>query len=136
MANSVDIGPGEFVAGDNHELTITDADISTAGQIATDAWLTVKQSFWDADLLALVQKHITGTNAPNVGQITNTGANGQPVTLRFDLMPADTAKLAPPLYQPWFRYDYDIQIKTQSGNIYTSVEGLIVADSQVTQATS
>ena len=123
----------DLVSGDARQLTRTISDIPS-GELATDAWLTVKEHPDDADAAAVFQKAITTTNADGTGQITDAGS-GTPwlVKVRFDLKDTDTALLV-----PGRTYYYDIQVKTDDPtlNIYTPEKGRIQPVQGVTTATS
>ena len=118
-----------FVAGDDLtvERTIT---LIPSGQILTTAWLTVKRKVSDTDIQAVLQKVITSSLVPNVGQIDDTGADGTG-HLIFYIIAAETVLLT-----PYSEYRYDIQVKLNGGAISTPELGTIVAFPQATLATS
>lgn len=127
-----DIGPGAFVAGNDHEIDATDTNIPDTGQAAVTAWFTVKERIDDDDSEVILEKEITTVDVSNVGWISNDGSDGQDVTMRFDLLPADTILLmASHMGQVYF---YDVKIETDSGRKYTSSTGTIVGDDPVRRA--
>lgn len=123
----------DLVAGNARQLTRTITDIPDT-ELATNAWLTVKEHPDDEDGAAVFQKAITTTNVDGTGHITDAGS-GSPylVKVRFDLKGADTL-----LLRPRRRYFFDIKVKTDDPdlNIYTPEAGRIVAKQGVTVATS
>lgn len=119
--------PG-IVAGDDLDVTRTVTAVPS-GQTLTEAWLTLKSKITDADP-GLLQKVITPTSAPGIGQITNTGASGSGAVL-FQLTGADT--LALPTGTPVL---YDIKVKTSAGKIYTVEQGVYLATPRITTATA
>jgi len=98
--------PLEIIRGDTTQYTITFKD-SVGAPIDISGWtifLTVKGSIFDSDDKAVIKKDITITD----------GSGGQAV---ITLLPTDTATL-PPL-----TYLYDIQVKTNTGEVYTVLLG-------------
>lgn len=83
------------------------------------AWLTVKTRISDADP-GVLQKSITATAVAGVGQIALDGSedsgNGT-ASLVFQFTGAQTTSLG-----TLIRYFFDIQVKTASGKIFTSIE--------------
>jgi hypothetical protein len=125
----------DIVAGDNYELNVTITGVPT-GQTLTDAWLTAKSAYSDADP-GLLQKHVTTANQAGIGQITDDAAGDTVGAVRFDLLPADTALLVPTFPgRPALYPVFDVQVKTSTGMLYTPITGRIAASAQVTQATS
>lgn len=123
----------EITAGDALEVRRTiDRERSelTSGVVLDKAWFTVKDDLDDADADAVVQKEITGTNQVGVGQIEDDGAGGTDPVLRFDLTASDTRAIE------GARREYDIQVKTDSGEPYTAEIGKTVPTSDVTQTTT
>ena len=124
-----------FVAGDHLSLVRTidrdgggDPDQAMAdGLTITRAWLTIKVNPTDPDItVGVIQKEITTSLVPDVGQIENDGtANADPI-LRFDLTPTDTGAIGG---RP---KHYDIQVLMSNLKLYTPERGRIYATSQVT----
>jgi len=102
------------------------------GVIIAQAWMTVKTAENDADP-GLVQKVITTTDVSGTGQIEEDGSaqagDANPI-LRFDFEPTDTRNIG-----SLHRY-YDIQVKTDTGAIYTGEKGEIWGVGDVTISTS
>jgi len=98
-----------------------------AGVTITNAWFTVKAELADADP-GLVQKDVTTTDVPGTGQIENDGTGDVNMVVRFDLLPADTVAIDTLLRH------FDIQVKTNGGQIYTPEAGGIAATREVTNA--
>lgn len=124
---------GVIVVGDDVSIRrIIDRSVSgfTAGTTITKAWLTVKLNAADADP-GLFQKLITTTNVVGVGHIENDGTGDVDPIIRFDLLPADTVKIGATLIR-----QFDIQVKTNGGQIYTPERGTINAVEEVTLATT
>jgi hypothetical protein len=101
-----------------------------AGTTIVQAWLTVKVNLTDLDAAALVQKIITTTNQPGIGQIENDGTGDVDFVVRFDLTAANTLLIGNRARH------YDIQIRTAAGNPNTPERGLIYGKEQVTIASS
>lgn len=123
---------GLLVVGDDVSIRRTidrTASGFTAGTTITDAWLTCKVSPADADGAALFQKAITTTDVPGTGQIEDNGTGDVDPILRFDLLPDDTVAIGPTLIR-----QFDVQVKTNGGQIYTPERGTINAIEQVTGA--
>lgn len=120
----------DFVAGD--DLTISRiVNAIPAGITIAEAWFTVKRSFADTDLQAIIQKHITTVSQTNIGVIDDNAAGDTIGHLYFYLTAAETALLT-----PLSEYQYDIQIKTSDGKLNTpEPNGTIIALPQVTRAT-
>lgn len=114
------------VQGDNLDIIRTIRDVP-ASQVLTDAWLTVKAHVTDADLAAVLQKHITVTYVQGLGNITDTGADGTGAVL-FEITPTETAALT-----PRHDYVYDIQVKTDAGIYATPFGGYIRLVADVTK---
>ncbi len=110
-----------------------------SGATLTKAWLTIKSSFDDTDPSALVQKEITTTDQPGIGQIEDDGAGDVDPVVRFDLLAADTeaivdaARVTAGLVTEKY---YDIQVLTSAGGPYTGERGRIFTEPQVTDAQS
>lgn len=98
------------------------------GVIIAQAWLTIKETESDADP-GLVQKDISTTDVAGVGRIEEdgsaSGGDADPV-LRFDLTDTDTRTIG--TNHRW----YDIQVKTDTGAIYTGEKGEIWGVGDVT----
>lgn len=116
------------VAGDDLDIERTFTSVP-AGQTLTKAWLTFKSVLADADP-GLLQKAITTTAVPDVGQITDSGSTGIGA-LTFQLTGAETLAL-PVLVD----VRYGIKVLTSAGKIYTVEQGTYLAVPRVTQATS
>lgn len=105
-----------------------------AGTTIVQAWLTVRVNLPTPgeldDTAALVQKIITTTNQPGIGQIENDGTGDTDFVVRFDLTAADTLVIGNRARH------YDIQIRTAAGNPNTPERGLIYGKEQVTIASS
>ena len=97
------------------------------------AWMTIKELESDADVDAIVAKEITTVeDAGNNGHIEEDGSSqagdANPI-LRFDLEAADTRLIGS--NHRW----YDIQVKTDTGAIYTGEKGEIWGVGDVTIGT-
>ena len=118
-----------FVIGDSPSFTVN--VVVLASDLAAKGYLTVKKGMFDADP-GVLQKIITPTNTPGIGQIISTGAapantpGSVFAVYRFDLTNADTAALAP---QDFF---FDVQTRTASGAIATPVTGILTMTPQIT----
>ena len=120
---------GLFVVGDDVSIRRTiDRSVSglTAGTTITEAWMTCKINAVDVDP-GLFQKIITTTDVPGTGQIENNGTGDVDIVVRFDLLPADTVAIGAVLIR-----QFDIQVLTNGGQIYTPERGEIKAVEQVT----
>lgn len=126
-----------FAVGD--DLTVRRTIDRSASNLATGvviakAWMTIKESLSDADVDAIVSKEITTTeDAGNNGHIeedgSSVGGSADPI-LRFDIQAADSR-----LIDANHRY-YDIQVKTDTGAVYTGEKGVIYGEPDVTIATT
>jgi hypothetical protein len=120
-----------YYAGDTLDITRTPTGVPTADPMVK-AWFTVKSAATDADAAALIQKVITTAPAPGTGQILQDGSpasgNGTGLLL-FNLLPADTNKLAPG--RP---YPYDVKVALSSGKVFTVDAGPITMLQRVTTA--
>jgi len=123
-----------FATGDSLVIRRTISRSSSgmpSGVFVTKAWLTVKDELTDADVDALVQKEITTTDAPGVGQLEDDGNGDTDPVLRFDLVAADTRAIG-----ATHRY-YDIQVLLNvNSSIYTGEKGEVWGEGDVTLATS
>jgi len=121
-----------FVAGDDLDIQ-RDVTLVTPSDPLVQAWLTVKTSRAVADPGSL-QKVLTITAVPGVGQITQDGSptdgNGT-ASLLFQLTAADTTSLGTSV-----RYVYDIQVKTAGAKLYTTEQGRLQFSPGVTGATA
>lgn len=116
--------------GDPWKITRTVTEVPVDDAIA-DGYFTVKAYPGAADADALLQKHITPVDVVNVGQVTDTGANGDTTgALRFELTSGETQELTADAV-----YWYDIQIVTAAGYRYTLEEGRLVARRPIRAAT-
>lgn len=122
-----------FVLGDT--LTVTRQITLPAGISIDKAWLTVKVNKGDTDAQAKFQLAITAVLSA-AGQITDTGStanNVRTATVRFFLSSANTNALQPANNTT---YNYDIQIRTTGGAIYTPEVGTIAGVQGVTDTTA
>jgi len=98
------------------------------GVAIASAWLTIKEDESDADP-GLIQKAITTIDVSGTGQIEEDGSasagDADPI-LRFDLTDTDTRSIG--TNHRW----YDIQVKTDTGAIYTGEKGEIWGVGDVT----
>jgi len=98
------------------------------GVVIAQAWLTVKEDEADTDP-GLFQKVITTTDVSGTGQIEEDGSasagDADPI-LRFDLTTANTRTISN--NHRW----YDIQVKTDTGAVYTGEKGEIWGIGDVT----
>jgi len=104
------------------------------GVVIAKAWMTVKENLSDADVDAIITKEITTVeDAGNNGHIEEDGSaqagDANPI-LRFDIQAADSR-----LIDANHRY-YDIQVKTDTGAVYTGEKGVIYGESDVTISTT
>ena len=123
----------DFVIGDNLSIRRTiDRTLSNlpAGTIIILAWMTVKNKVTDTDLEAIFQKVITATEQTGIGKIENDGTGDVDPILRFDLGEADTRGIGIRARR------YDIQIKTNTNQIYTPERGRITGCEEITLSTS
>ena len=116
-----------FVQGDDLEIRRTVVDLPSP---IDAAWLTLKRSATEPDASAALQKKITTENVVGLGAIEEAGGNGDDGELRFDLTPADTESLSS------LRYVHDIQIKLESGKVYTIEKGTVQLIRDVTKSTT
>lgn len=73
----------------------------------------------ETDSVAVLQKTISATNSPGVGQIENDGSSGTGI-IRFDLPPADTVLLTPGV-----KYTYWCDITLDTGEVTCIEKGKI-----------
>ena len=114
MAEIVDL---TVTRGDSEVFNVTFKDAAGAACDIT-GWtvtLTVKREKTDADAAAVVQKVVTAHAAPETGVAV------------IPLLPADTTALEPRGY--W----YDIQAKTDAGDVYTVLKGKLTLEYDVTR---
>lgn len=121
MAKRIDIK--SKIAGDDLRVSVTVTGIPI-GQTIIKAWLTIKNEKSDADNQAIVQKSVTSG-------FVHSGSDPVTATFNLDLSAADTAAC-----NPQVSYDYDIQVKTNTGLIDTPIIGQIAFEQGVTAATS
>ena len=109
----------EIKRGDSKSYTLTFKDDDGALIDITDwtIFFTAKETVTDTDANAKISKDITSHTDPTNGET------------QIQLSPADTA-LTPG------NYVYDIQIKKNTGEINTIVEGTLTITKDVTQRTS
>lgn len=117
-----------IVAGDKYQVDHPITNVP-AGQLLTKAWFTVKLTATEDDP-GVIQKILSMTNQPGVGQITDTGASGTG-QVRVDLTKDDTKLLTPGV-----RYFFDIQVLTDAADPgpTTTVLGRLQALQGVTEA--
>ena len=102
----------DYVAGD--DLRISRTYTGLAGGISiSKAYLTIKRYAADADAAAIIQKQIDAASSVD-GEITDASTIGGTLALYFDLSGDETALLTPPI-----PFQYDIQIVTIAGAVYT-----------------
>ena len=101
-----------------------------SGRTVTKAWMTIKTNYAVADP-GILQKVATTTAVPGVGQVIDIGADGE-AFISLEFTPTDTGTTA----LPDELYFYDIQIKMDNGDIFTTERGIIRFLQQVTKATS
>jgi hypothetical protein len=119
----------DYVAGD--DLRIVRTYTGLAGGISiSKAYFTIKRHATDLDADAILQKEINSASSIS-GQITDTSTSGGSIALYFDLSGGETASLT-----PLIPYEYDIQIITVAGAVYTCEKGSMVMHQGVTDATS
>lgn len=73
----------------------------------------------ETDSVAVLQKTISATNSPGVGQIENDGSSGTGI-IRFDLPPTDTVLLTPGV-----KYTYWSDITLDTGEVTCIEKGKI-----------
>lgn len=120
-----------FVLGDDHEVRRTVTGVPE-GQTITKAWLTIKLKEKDADDDAVLQKSVTTTDQPGIGQIEED-ASGDPegtAVVRFDLTNADTAPLIAQR-----EYFFDVQVLTSADKLYTPFKGKLKGEGEITKTT-
>lgn len=121
-----------YVAGDDMDIERDVGGISLTDPLIK-AWLTIKASLGVADPGTL-QKVITTSAVPGTGQIAQDGStsNGDgTASIIFELTKTETATLGTAI-----RYYYDIQVKTQSGKIFTPEVGRLSLSPGITDATT
>lgn len=96
------------------------------GTTINKAWLTVKAAIGDADP-GLFQKAVTTSDVVGTGQIENDGTGDVDMVVRFDLLPANTTAIGPTKLR-----EFDIQVKTAGGQVYTPERGQISGIDEVT----
>jgi hypothetical protein len=92
------------------------------------AWMTVKIDDDDLDAAALIQKEITTSDVSGIGHIEDDGAGDTDPIVRFDMTDTDTRTIG-----ITHRY-YDIQVRTDTGAIYTGEIGVIFGAKDITLA--
>ena len=118
----------DIVIGDDISIRRTIDRVTSefpTGATITNAWLTCKANLTDTDP-GLFQKAITTTDVPGTGQIEDDGTGDVNMVVRFDLLPANTVAIGTQLRE------FDIQVKTNGGLIYTPERGNISGVEQVT----
>lgn len=119
----------DIVIGDDRRIERTFTGLPT-GHTVTRAWLTIKKRPSDADINALIQKTITASQTDD-GQITDASSSGGSIAMYFDLDTTDTNGM--PTRKPCH---YDIQVKTDAGDIHTLEVGTVVFVQGVTASIS
>lgn len=114
-----------LVRGNNKAYDYTVANIPS-GLTLAKMWFTVKTSLSDTWANAKIKKVIDPAGSAD-GQITDTGADGTGLG-RFLLLPADTRSLV-----AGKRYIFDVQIKTNDGQLDTIERGTIEVVEEVTE---
>jgi hypothetical protein len=120
----------DFVVGDDIEIKRTITNVPSGTSI-TKAWLTIKAFAADPDANAIIQKIITTTDQPLVGQITDDGSGDQQAEVVFRVLGSETVLLT-----GGQTYRFDIQVKASTGRIYTPELGTITGRAQMTLADS
>lgn len=116
-----------IVIGDDRRIERTFTGLPT-GYTISQAWLTIKRRSRDLDAAAIIQKTITAVST-DAGQITDASTTGGTIAMHFDLDAADTDNA-----KPGVTYFYDIQIKTDTGDIHTLATGTVEFVEQITIA--
>lgn len=124
----LDTATAPLFVGDDYVVERNAFELEDASDPIAEAWLTLKESEFDPDSAAALQKHITPTPQTGVGEITEPGDSSGTMGLRFELTAAETAAL-----DPYTCYVYDIQTKTVAGKIKTRESGKIQPRVQVTE---
>ena len=114
-----------IVTGDNITLNFIIGNIPP-GDPCAKAWFTVKADPNDPDTSAVFQKTIDSTATP-AGIITDDGATTGEAVLIFQVLPAESNRLAPDT-----SLNYDVQIKTAAGMVYTAEIGSLYAVKGIT----
>lgn len=116
----------EVVVGDDFQVVRTIDNISV-GQSLAEAWFTIKENNWSSSYI--FQKHITTSNVEAQGVISDTGNTDTIANLHFNLTAEDTL-----LLKPFYGYAYDIQVKTNTGLLYTPEIGIFTPQAGLTAA--
>ena len=122
-----------FYAGDDLNVEHDVQNVTPTDPIVK-AWLTVKTAPSVLDASASLQKIITTAQVTGTGQIMQDGSVGNgdgTASVQFELTATDTASLGSSV-----RYYFDIQVKANSGKIYTVETGRILFLAGITDATS
>lgn len=118
-----------FAVGDDFDVEREITGIPD-GATLTKAWLTVKTRPVDVDVDAIFQIEITTAYVSGAGQITDDGADGTG-GVRFEVSKTNSA-----LLQPERKYYFDVQVKSNTGKIYTPYAGTIRGRRGMTDATA
>lgn len=113
-----------IIAGDDCDV-IREIENVPIGTTLVEAWLTVRENYWLTPVV--LSKNVTITNSPN-GMIEDSGTDTIGV-IRFRLTKEETV-----LLHEHFEYDFDVQVKTSNGSIYTPESGKLIAHHSVTSA--
>lgn len=118
-----------LVVGDDLDVSRKIVELPTDVTIS-GAWFTVKAKATDFDTEAFIQKYISEILATESGVITNDVANNS-ASLVFYLTHDETAVL-----QAATTYQYDIQLRTTAGKIYTPEVGTLTPIAGITTRSS
>jgi hypothetical protein len=115
-----------IVTGDDCDV-IRQIENVPIGTTLIEAWLTIREDYWLTPVI--LAKHITPVLSTD-GRIEDTGADDTIGVLRFRLTKEETV-----LLHEHFEYDFDVQVKTSDGSIYTPESGKFTAHHSVTSST-
>lgn len=114
-----------IVTGDDCDV-IREIENVPIGMTLIQAWLSIRENYWSTAVI--LAKTITTTATVN-GRIEDNGADTIGV-LRFRLTKEETV-----LLHEHYEYDFDVQVKTSDGSIYTPESGKFTAHHSVTSST-
>ena len=112
------------------ELTVTDGNGDAVNLTGAYIWFTVKKRAKDVDSKAVITKATANVDGGGDEQILIT--SGSLGLVEIYLVPADTEDLNPPDY----KYQFDVQVKTAAGKVYTVARDTFQLLSDVTQGTT
>jgi hypothetical protein len=118
----------DLVSGSDYKLEREAKDILSTGQTLSRAYFTVKEEYWDTDADALFQKEITTTLVADQGHISDDGTTDLVGNVIFNLTDDETA-----LLKPYFKYIYDIKLKTNDNKYYSLELGELTPLPQITE---